>query len=322
MEYLIAALIFITVILFFYSINFIFFDKKTSLQGNIIQRRLRSIVFSSRPSGVPNIALKIRLSELPWLDSLLKKFPSMVYLATYIDQNSFICTLGGLFLFGAVIWTSVFFVCNLTKSNFLTSIGVATIFASIPFVWVMYNRYKRIRQFSDQFPDCVSMISSSIRAGQSFSGAMEIVSKEMPNPVAVEFKKALIEMQLGLNLNEALTHLQRRVSVPDLNLFISAVLLQRETGGNLSEFLDRLELTIRERFKMRRELKSLTAPSKISGWILGALPIGLMFSLFILNSNYIKILFQEPIGVKMCFLAGGLQIIGLVLIRMITNIKI
>lgn len=322
MEYLIATFVFITVILFFYSMYITFFDKKMSLRENIIQRRLRSMLSSSKPSSLPNIALKIKLSELSWLDSLLKKFPSMVYLASYIDQNSFICTLGSLFLFGAVIWTSLFFASNLAKLDFLTSIGIATSFACIPFVWVMHNRYKRIRQFSDQFPDCVSMIASSIRAGQSLPGAIEIVSKEMPNPAAIEFKKALIELQLGLNLNEALTHLQRRVSVPDLNLFISAVLLQKETGGNLAEFLDRLELTIRERFKMRRELKSLTAPSKISGWILGALPIGLTVLLFILNPNYIKILFQESIGVKMCLLAGGLQIIGLVLIRMITNIKI
>lgn len=181
---------------------------------------------------------------------------------------------------------------------------------------------KRLKKFDQQISDSLGIISNALRAGFSFMQTLELVSREMPNPIAKEFARAFREMNLGAPLEEALGNLTKRVASDDLDLVVTAVLIQRQVGGNLAEILDNISFTIRERVRIQGEIKTLTAQGKISGIIIGLIPPFLILILLLINPAYLKPLFQSSLGLALLAAGVASELLGLAIIKKIITIDI
>jgi tight adherence protein B len=194
--------------------------------------------------------------------------------------------------------------------------------ASIPFVHVFWTRRKRFDSFLEQLPDALELMSRALQAGHAFSESLQMIASEMPDPIATEFRKTYEEQNLGLSLKLALENLTHRMPLLDLRLCVTAVLIQRETGGNLAEILEKVAYTIRERFRIMGDLKTLTTSSRMSAWLLCGLPIFIAIVVTVIDPEYMSILWMDQRGHYLIALAMGLQVTGMLIIRKILNIKI
>jgi tight adherence protein B len=194
--------------------------------------------------------------------------------------------------------------------------------AALPLGWLLFRRRRRFRQFAKQLPDALELVSRALRAGHSLASGFCLVSEEMRDPVAKEFQRVFEEQNLGVTLESALDSLTERIPNIDLRFFATAVILQRQTGGDLAEILDKIGYLIRERFKIWGQVQALTGEGRLSGIVLLALPPVLFLAVYRLNPEYLTPLWTDPMGRKM--LAGGviLQLIGAIVIKKIINIKV
>lgn len=194
--------------------------------------------------------------------------------------------------------------------------------ASLPFVVAFVKRRMRLAKFSSQLPDALELVSRALRAGHSLASAFQLVSTEMPDPIRIEFGRVYESQNLGIPLDEALEEMADRVPNVDLRFFATAVVLQRQTGGDLAEILDKIGHLIRERFKIWGQVKALTGEGRLSGIILLALPPILFGVMYKMNPDYVMMLFNDPLGKQMLAVAIILQVIGALVIRKIVNIKV
>jgi tight adherence protein B len=192
----------------------------------------------------------------------------------------------------------------------------------LPTILVKMKKKGILKKIDQQLPDTIMLLSNSLQAGYSFMQAVEVASRELPQPICLEFKQLLKEVNLGVNAEQALESLTERVQSEDMKLVIMAVLIQRQIGGNLSEILDNISDTIRSRIKLKGEISVLTAQGKISGFIISMLPIALGFAIFAVNPTYIVVLFTEPIGMAMLGASVIMQLIGIFIIRKIIKIEV
>lgn len=200
-------------------------------------------------------------------------------------------------------------------------LGGLALFAT-PFEFVRRRAGKRVRLFEEQFPDCLEFLSRSMRAGHAFSVALEIVHKEFSDPVASEMRRTFEEQNLGQPLDVVLRKLALRIPSLDVSLFVSAVLLQKRTGGNLAELLDKLAHIMRERFKLRARVRAVSAQGIMSGRILAAIPAGVGALMFVVNPGYARFFVDDPTGHTMVAAALGMQFIGYMIIRKIVHIEV
>ena len=193
---------------------------------------------------------------------------------------------------------------------------------ALPFLLIRIKTEKRMKLFNRQLGDALILIANSLRTGYSFMQAMDMVAREMKAPISSEFARTVKEMNLGTTTEGALGNMAKRIDSEDLDLVITAVLIQRQVGGNLSEVLDNIARTIRERVRIRGEIKTMTAQGRVSGLIVGLLPIVMGCVIYLLNPEYIRPLFMHPIGRLMLGVAAVSQVIGILLIRRIVDIEI
>jgi tight adherence protein B len=191
-----------------------------------------------------------------------------------------------------------------------------------PLFYLLYKKKKRMQLFQKQFPDVLDLLSRSLRAGHSFPSAIQMVAEEFPDPTGTEFKKVSTEIYYGLSLNDALKNLTKRVDCEDLGFFITSVVIQRETGGNLAEMMDSIAHIIRERFKLLGRVKALAAEGVLSAWILSLLPFGVAALIYLMNREYILFLFNDPLGQKMAIGTAIWLFLGICFMRKMVNIKI
>lgn len=192
----------------------------------------------------------------------------------------------------------------------------------LPFFWLRHAKNRRVERFNEQMGEGLSVLTNSLRAGHSFLQATELVSQETSPPLSDEFSLLMREIKLGATTEEALNHLGERVPSPDLELMITAVLIQRQLGGNLAEILDNISHTIRERVRIQGEVKTLTAQGRISGIIIGLLPVAVIAFLFIVNPGYISLLFTHPWGRVMIAYGVVSELVGLMLIQRIVKVEV
>ncbi len=209
----------------------------------------------------------------------------------------------------------------LTGNAVLAWLGAVAGYVGPRFV-VKRARHKRVQKFNSQICDALVVMANSLRAGFSFIQAMEMVAKEMPAPIADEFSRTLREMNLGTPTEEALQNITNRIQSDDLDLVLTAVMIQRQVGGNLAEVLDNISHTIRERIRIKGEIKTLTAQGRISGMVVGALPVVIGLVLALINPAYIGQLFNNSTGLAMLFAGAISQLIGIALIKKTVDIKI
>ncbi|MBP2650414.1 MAG: tight adherence protein [Firmicutes bacterium] len=191
-----------------------------------------------------------------------------------------------------------------------------------PIFWLRIKITKRVKAFNLELGDALTLMANSLRTGYSFLQSVEMVAREMPPPISEEFSRALKEMSLGVTTEEALNNLAKRISSDDLDLVITAVLIQRQVGGNLAEVLDNISGTIRARIKIKGEIKTLTAQGRISGMMICLLPIVLGIMLYLINPGYLTTLFIHPLGIMLLGVAVVSQVIGVFAIVKIVNIEV
>ncbi len=199
---------------------------------------------------------------------------------------------------------------------------LAMVMACFPFLWLFLRRRKRFKAFSVQLPDALEMLSRCLRSGQSLAAGLNIVSSEMSAPLGVEFGRVFEEQNLGISMDESLDNMVRRVPNMDLKFFCTAIMLQRQTGGDLSEILDKIGSLIRERFQIWGQVQALTGEGRLSGIILLALPFVLFLTIYYLNPDYVMVLFEDPVGKKLLAVALFMQVIGALVIKKIVTIKV
>lgn len=207
---------------------------------------------------------------------------------------------------------------QLRRFSSLLAIGAGT----LPLLFVMRKRNARMRRFEELFPDSLEFVARSMRAGHAFSVSLEMIHREFQEPLAGEFRRTFEEHNLGLPLDVALQKLAKRVPSLDVHFFVSAVLLQKRTGGNLAEILDKLAYVIRERFKLRGRIRAISAHGRMTGIALTCIPLGVGVIMFYVNPDYAKFFFTDDVGNIMLAAAITLQVIGYLVIRQIVKIEI
>jgi tight adherence protein B len=288
-----------------------------------IQKRLADAVHYSAKSKDSDVQLARQelLSEIPELDRILAKFPVAIKLKLLIDQADAKITVMRLILFCLFVGLAASFIVSLV-TTFMIFVAGAFGASVLPILYILYKRNQRLNKFLELLPDALELLARSLSAGHSFAESLYMVSTEMPEPIATEFRKTYEEQNLGLSLKLALESLAERVPLLDVRLCITAIMIQRETGGNLSEILERVAHTIRDRFRILEDLKTLTTSQRMSAWILCALPIFVAIAANVLNPEYMHVMWADPRGHKLLATAAVLQIMGMIVIRRILRIRI
>jgi tight adherence protein B len=195
------------------------------------------------------------------------------------------------------------------------------VLAVVPYMWVKVTRNKRLATFEEQFPEAVELIARSLRAGHAFTTGLGMAADEIKPPVGSEFKRVYDEQNFGMSLVTALRNMAQRVPVLDARFFVTAVLTQRESGGNLSEVLDNLATVMRERFKVKRQIRVISAHGRISAWALSCLAPALAGVLFMMSPDFMRILWEDPMGLNLVIAAVALQILGTIIITKMVKIE-
>ncbi len=199
---------------------------------------------------------------------------------------------------------------------------LAIVLAGVPVMWVLWRRRKRLKAFASQLPDALEMLARSLRAGQSLGFGMNMIATEMSPPISTEFGRVFEEQNLGVPLEESFKDLTERIPNLDLSFFATAVILQRQTGGDLAEILDKIGALVRDRFRIWGQVQALTGEGRLSGVVLLALPFVLFLAVYQLNPDYIMVLFTDPLGKQMLAAAIFMQVVGALVIRKIVNIQV
>jgi tight adherence protein B len=293
-----------------------------SLASRRMERRLREVSsrdFDAAP-GTQSFVRNQASGPLPALDRAFGGSGSS--LARLIEQSGVKTTPSAVivisFVFGLML---ALLALVFIRQPFAWPIAMMLGFAT-PTLWLKYKKSARLKKFEEQFPEALDLLSRAIRAGHAFQTAMGMVADELPAPVGVEFKKAFDQQNFGLPLQEALDDLAVRVPLMDVRFFVTAVLIQRETGGNLSEILDNLAHVVRERFKILRQVRVHTAHGRFTGWVLLALPAALGIALMFINPDHMNLLFRERMGQMMISIAIVMQTVGYIWIRKVIKIEV
>jgi tight adherence protein B len=239
-----------------------------------------------------------------------------------LDQADLHVTPSRLVMFSTMAGMLAALAVSVVSASILISLGAGLAAAMLPFMHVWWKRKKRFEAFLENLPDALDLMSRALSAGHAFSEALHMVSAEMPEPISGEFRKAYEEQNLGLSLKLAMENLTQRIPLLDLRMCVTAVMIQRETGGNLAEILEKVSYTIRERFRIMGDLKTLTTSSRMSAWLLCGLPIFVTIVITIMNPDYMAILWKDTRGHYLIAAAMLLQITGMLIVRKILDIKI
>jgi tight adherence protein B len=273
--------------------------------------------------GVGETVVKRALEgPLPGVDRLVAGTRGGISLQSLIDQSGVKITPSAVVLISVMGALMAGLITYLLLPLALVALMVAVGAAFAPFGFLLHRRGRRLKRFEEMFPEALDLLSRAIRAGHAFQTAMGMVADELPEPVGPEFKKTFDQQNYGLPLRDALNELSERIHLLDVRFFVTAVLIQRDTGGNLSEILDNLAHVVRERFKIQRQVRVHTAHGRFTGYVLLALPAALAVALSVINPAHMELLFHERMGQIMLMGAIVMQSIGFVWIRKVIKIEV
>lgn len=289
-----------------------------------LQKRLAdALLHSANTDDVDVILARSELmSEIPWLNRSLVSVQSALRLKRMLDQADLHITPSRLIMFSGMAGILAAMAVSALTFSLLLMLAAFVVAAALPFIHVWYKRKKRLDAFLEHLPDALDLMSRALSAGHAFSEALHMISVEMPEPIASEFRKTYEEQNLGLSMKLALENLTNRIPLLDLRMCVTAILIQRETGGNLAEILEKVAYTIRERFRILGDLKTLTTSSRMSAWLLCGLPIGVTMAITFMNPEYMSVLWKDPRGHYLIAAAMIMQVTGMLIVRKILRIKI
>jgi tight adherence protein B len=262
------------------------------------------------------------LSTIPLFHQTLIRFEIFNRLQSILRQADLKVTVYRFINYSLIAGFMIGMLTFFFSGSLVAMLLITVVVMIMPLMIVLSRRRRRFRSFLEQLPDALELMVRSLQAGHSFSSALQMVATEMPDPIAREFGRTYEEQNLGLNIKAALENLVERVPILDLKLCVTAVLIQREIGGNLSEVLRNISHTIRERFRIEGEIRIKSAQARLSGYIISALPFLLFFWINLTNPNYIRTMYEHPKGYYI--LGGGvvMQVVGWLIIRKIVNIAL
>jgi tight adherence protein B len=260
-----------------------------------------------------------KTSKFGWLEQILERFEFSRKVQLRIMQahssttvGTLLVTSAGLAFFGyAVAW----FFAPITLIDAAVAVGLAM----LPYGLLSFKRSRRINAFNAVLAEAIDMLARALRAGHSVVGALETLSQNVPEPAASEFAEVFKQQNIGLPLRDALMRLLDRVPSPDLRVLVTAILVQKDTGGNLAEILDRTVAVIRDRLRIQGEIRVQTAQGRLTGWILSALPVVMLVLINLVNPGYSSILLHDPLGRKLIYISLGMLTAGTLIIRRIVN---
>jgi tight adherence protein B len=269
-----------------------------------------------------NLRKDSTMSSIPWLNKKLLQFQVAPYLQKIISQANLKWSAGRLLALSGACFAIPAYGIYAEFHNGPIALLVGLGIGAAPFLWVMYLRSSRFNKFQEGLPESLDLMVSALRAGHSLIAAMGLVARECPDPVGMEFRGCFEEQNYGLELKVALDNMTTRMPIQDLAIVATAIMIQKESGGNLAEVLDKTAHVIRERFRLRREVSTRTAQGRMTGWVLTLLPVVLGFALYWVNPEMMSMLWKRDIGIKLLWAASIMIVIGGLIIRKIVNMDV
>jgi len=299
----------------------VFFLKPTSME-KAVEDQLASIEEVQSTTGERTTILKERVVRSTTVEEFAQKLPWSEASSRLIKQAGQNWSLGSVSIVSLLAGLGIYGLTSLMGITFLISIALGIAAGLVPFVYLYIRREIRFGQFSDLLPEAVDLMARGLRAGHSIQAVLEMVGNETADPVGIEFRALHKEQSLGLPIRDAMKGLIDRVPLDDMRFLATAILLQKESGGNLAQILDKTSAVIRERARLRGQLRIYTAQGRITGYLLGVAPFIMFGIISLVNHDYEKALFTDPFGLKMVYFGLGLMVIGILAIRKIIDIKV
>jgi tight adherence protein B len=323
MAVLLSILTFVVVVILFASILLFLSTDKNQEQ---VRQRLDAVHKAERRGNVDLGVQLVRdelLSGIPVIHQMMMRWSWSRRLKEFVLQAGIETRPAKIVLISAVLGIGSYTFTELYyRHNFFLGVGVGIVMAISPFAYVAWKRSRRLGQFEEHFPEALDLLGRAVRAGHAFTTGLEMITKECTEPIAGEFRTVFEEQNFGLPLRDAMLNLTDRVPLIDARFFVTALLIQKETGGNLAEILDGLARVIRDRFRIHREVKTRTAQGRMTAGILLAIPPFMMFALGAANPEYMKPLYEDPVGPIILGIAAVLQVAGAALLWKIINIEV
>jgi tight adherence protein B len=317
-----AAATFIVVMAVVVGIYWVMMERPEAREQGELQKRLRAAAGPGGASRIDIVKEAEKLSTLKAFDAVLARTGGVTgSLQRLLTQADMKMTVGGLLLISFFIflvgWTIV---GRLTRLNWL-GMAAGALLACVPYLIVKWKATQRLRLFEEQFPEAIDLIARALRAGHGFTSGLAIVADEAQQPVAGEFRLLYDQQNFGMPIGDAMKAFAARIPLLDARFFVTAVMTQRESGGNLAEILGNLANVIRERFKVKRRVRVISAHGRITAWVLSGLPPCLALGMMITAPTHMSVLITDPVGNYMIFAALFLQITGTLIIRKLVNIE-
>jgi len=318
-----AALVFVAVALGAVSLALLFEwlgerRKQKDVLGQLRKFEQGLVQVGAESAGV----LRRAVRESETMMALAARFPSIADLQMLMQQGAVSMTTGAFLMLTLGLSVGLGLVVLLVMRNWFAAILFAALGAWLPYLWLKRRRTRRMYAFEEGLPEAIDLLGRAIRAGHPLSSGLKMVADETQEPIAGEFQRTFEEHRFGVPFDEAIQDLADRVDIVDVRILVTAILIQREVGGNLAEVLDNLASVIRARFTIRRQLRVYTAQGRMSGYVLAALPIVVGAIIYLLNPDYGTLMFTRPLGRVFLGTAAVMQIIGYLWIRKIINIDI
>jgi len=283
------------------------------LRGNKREQEVRAQVFKAFQETKESVVLNLAERYFGWgkAENLQRQ---LLQADIYLAPNTFICV--------AMLLSGLGFLIGWLVGNWTWSLGLSFLLGMLPIMFLRWNRKRKTLKIERYMPDAMELLARSLRAGHTLSGTLDLVSQEIPGPLGAEMRITFEEQKLGLSMPQAFRRMGDRVASQDLRYFVTAVIIQSETGGNLSEILENIGLIIRDRLKLKGKVKGLTAEGRFSALILSLLPFVTFLALYLLNRDYVMTLFRDPLGITL--LTGALTSIsiGIFIMKRMVVIKV
>lgn len=318
---IIVPAIFVGVLVLVLGIYWAFVLRVDQADDAALQKRLHADRVTNVPKQFRILKPIEQFSNVAQLNSLLGKFGRFsAPLQRDITQAGLNITVGTILLSSGCLALAVFILVKLVTVYTTVAIVAAALASFVPFIWLKRKKNNRLAKFEEQFPEAIDLIGRALRAGHAFTTGLAMAAEEIPKPVGEEFKLLYDRQNFGMPMPDAMKAFAARIPLIDARFFVTAVLTQRETGGNLGEVLDNLATVIRDRFRVKRQVRVLTAHGRITGWILAGLPPALAGVMMVSSPGHLDTMITDPLGIQMIVVALVLQVLGTLIIRKLVNI--
>ena len=300
----------------------VFADLKTASAKRLMERLTDRASPSKKKEQAIESLLRKNNDQQAAIDRLLSKISLVPKLQRVLDQANIPWRASRMLIYlaGAAMAALVVLLALQFEAMYAAAAALGVFF--LPILYVMFKRRRRINRLIEQLPDVFEMVSQALRAGHSLGSGIGLVSDQLPDPAGTEFARVFHEQNLGVKIEDALVNMADRVDQLDLRFFVTAVLIQRQTGGDLAEVLDKIGHVIRERIQLFGTVQALTAEGRLSGWVLLALPVVVFIAELNLNPEYARVLLTDPLGKMLLFGTGCSMLAGAAMIKKIVNIKV